>query len=71
MQFVPALDGEGLDLLELTQHQRMVVGIAEQPHGEDGVDHGREDSAEPSGDGQSLFQPLTGGAYRALAQGAR
>jgi hypothetical protein len=35
VELVAALDRERLDLLELSEHQRMVLGIAEQPQGED------------------------------------
>src|SRR5437667_9384763 len=47
----------------------MVVGEAEQTHGEDRVGHGRVDCAETAGEGEALLQPTTGRVHRASTQG--
>jgi hypothetical protein len=70
VEHVAVLDGERLDLLELPQHERVIVGIAEQPHRQDGIRHRRIDAAEPARHGQTLLEPEARRLDRAAAQGA-
>jgi len=70
VEHLAVLDGERLDLLELPQHERVIVGIAEQPHRQDRVRHRRIDAAEPARHGQTLLEPEARRLDRAAAQGA-
>src|SRR5439155_1389645 len=52
---VVRLDPKRLDLLELAEDQRVVVGVADQAHREDRVGHRGVDAAEAAGDGEPLL----------------
>src|SRR5499426_2417733 len=47
----------------------MVLRVAEGAQGEDGVDHGGEDAAQPARHGQSLLEPASRRFQRAPAEG--
>src|SRR5213076_1902212 len=70
VDLVAVLDRERLDLLDLPADERVVVGIAEQPHGEDRVRHRGIDAAEAPGHGEPLLEPRAGRLDRALAERA-
>jgi hypothetical protein len=71
VELVPGLDGERLDLLDLAEHERVVVRVAEQPHGEDRVRHRGIDAAEPARHREALLEPEARGLDRTPAQRAR
>src|SRR2546426_535337 len=70
VELLVRLDRERLDLLDLPEHQRVVVGVAEHAHREDRDRHRRVDPAAAAGHGEPLLEPHARRLDRALAERA-